>query len=64
MTAFSITPRAPYPQPDEPFSSGLQFQINGTDVGPPGPAVVNLVGNFSATYDSSTGVLTITLGTG
>ncbi len=64
MSTFSISPRAPYPQPTEPFTGGLQFQVNGTDVGPAGPKVVNLVGNFSASYDPNTGTLTITLGTG
>lgn len=59
MTAFSLTPRAPYPVPDEPFEGGVQVQVNGTNVGPVGPRVINFVGTFTGSYDPVTGTVTV-----
>jgi hypothetical protein len=65
MGSFSISPRAPYPVPTQPFSGGVQVQVNGVAVGPPGPTIINFVGaNYNASYDPVTGTVTIADGTG
>jgi hypothetical protein len=65
MTAFSLTARSPFPLPTEPFSGGLQIQVNGVDVGPPGPAILNIVQTgATGSYDSETGEVTVNLAAG
>lgn len=62
MPSFSITPRAPYPVPTEPWAGGTQFRVNGVDVGPVSPAYVDIVGpGVTASYDADYGILTINI---
>ena len=62
MPSFSITPRSAYPIPTEPFEGGVQFRANGENVGPVGPAIVDLVQTgLTGTYDPDYGIVTYEL---
>lgn len=55
MSTFAMAPRVPVPAPAAAFPTGIQFQDNGVDVGPPNPANVSIDGvNSALTYDSAT----------
>jgi hypothetical protein len=63
MPAFSLTPLPPFPAPADQFPAGIQFQVDGINVGPPNPALVNFNG-VTASYDPITGRVTYTIAAG
>jgi len=59
MSAFGLTPKVPTPMTGAPFPTGIQFQENEVDVGPPNPQNVSFNNDFALTYDATTGTVNV-----
>jgi hypothetical protein len=65
MPSFGLTPLPPFASQGESFPTGIQFQDEGLNVGPPNPQNVNFVGaEVTATYDAGSGTVNVAISGG